>query len=192
MTLAEGAEIVAMAILPAGVVPEVAPDEPEEEEEEEGAVATSSISLGEDEVEGEEDGSAGDVADIGPCLLLVSRQGLGKRTPIADFRLRAGRTGRGIKALKLNPGDRLAAVQVVGVAAGAKAAEGGAESGSEQEERGSRGGPADVLLSTQQGQLVRVPISRIRVYGRAARGRRVIKVRENDEVIAATVLSKQD
>ena len=172
MRLAEGAEIVGMAILPAGVAPEGASDE-------EDAEAGSSSSQGEeDEAAAGSDAAA---AAAGPCLLLVTRQGLGKRTPIAGFTLRASRIGQGMTGCKLNPGDALAAVQVIGVAAGSAA---GPESDDES-------GAADVLLSTQQGQLVRVPISTISIFGRTAKGNRLVRVREGDEVAAATVLSKQ-
>lgn len=196
MRLSDDAEIVAMSILPLGVAPEGSIDE-EDEEEGSSSAATSSGSTSPADEEEEEDGAPA-AAAAGPCLLLVSGQGQGKRTPISDFRLQ-GRTGKGVRGMRLNPGDRLAAVQVVGVEPSAAAAAVAAGSSSDEEDRSSSGGgkgggqakEPDVLLSTQQGQLVRVPLSKINVQGRNTKGRRVLKVREGDEVIAATVLSKQ-
>ena len=181
-----------MSILPLGIVPEGSIDE--EDEEEGGSMVGGSGSTSPAE---EEDGAAVGATAAGPCLLLVSAQGLGKRTPISELRLMSGRTGKGLRGMRLNAGDRLAAVQVVGIDPTMAAAAAG--SSSDEDDRGSIGSgkgsskakEPDVLLSTQQGQLVRVPLSSISVYSRVAKGRRVLKVREGDEVIAATVLSKQ-
>ena len=202
MTLGKGAEIVGMALLPAGIAPEGSFDEedllleesPEEEPSEAaaGSLAAASGSSG--------GGGGGEPTD--PCLLLVTRHGLGKRCLISDFRIRSSRTGKGVRSLRLNAGDRLAAVQVVGSVvppAGAAAGEAGVSgSDSEDERSGQSGGgvaaaaPAhsDVLLSTQQGQLVRVPMRGISILSRQAKGLRLVKVREGDEVVAATMLSK--
>ncbi|PRW61571.1 DNA gyrase subunit A [Chlorella sorokiniana] len=191
MRLTDDAEIVAMSILPLGIVPEGSIDE-EEEEGSAAAVSSGSASPAE-----EEEGATAAVAAAGPCLLLVSAQGLGKRTPISEFRLVSGRQGKGFRGMRLNTGDRLAAVQVVGfdpaaaAAAGSSSDEEDREDRSNSDRRSSKAKEPDVLLSTQQGQLVRVPLSSISVYSRGAKGRRVLKVREGDEVIAATVLSKQ-
>jgi DNA gyrase subunit A len=180
MKLSKGTHIVAMSILPAGIAPEASSSDDEEEEEEAPAAAAAAGAA----APGSSSPAAAAEEDAGPCLLLVTQQGLGKRTPISDFRVHSSRTGKGVKALRLNPGDRLATVQVVGVAApGSTASSGG---GGEGEEAGS----ADVLVSTQQGLLVRVPISDIRISSRQAKGFRLVRVQEGDEVVAATVLSK--
>ena len=192
MRLSEDAAIVAMAILPQGMVPEGSIDEEDEDDGSAPATSSGSGSPGEEE---EADGAAAAAAAAGPYLLLVSAQGLGKRTPISEFRLLSGRTGKGMKCMKLNAGDRLAAAQVVGVAPQPAAAAPATGSSDEDGPGGSGGGgdgsEPDVLLSTQQGQLVRVPMSSISVIGRNTKGRRVVKVREGDEVAAATVLSKR-
>lgn len=204
MRLADDAEIVGMTILPLGLVPEGSIDEDEEEEGSGSGAAFSSGSASPAEEEEDEGAAAAaaEAAEAGPCLLLVTAQGLGKRTPISEFRVR-GRTGKGFRGMLLNKGDRLAAVQVVGFDPAAPAA-GAATSSSDDEDRSSAGSGSgssrsgsgkakepDVLLSTQQGLLVRVPLSSISVYSRTAKGRRTIKLNEGDEVIAATVLSKQ-
>lgn len=171
MALSDGADIVAMAVLPAGMAPEGSIDEDDEDD----ADATHSGSPGEEEA------SSSEATTAGPCLLVVTQQGLGKRMSISAFPLRSSRTGKGLKAVRLNPGDRLAAAQVVG--AGVAAASGSGTDNVRPSE--------DVLVSTQQGQLVRVPISSISlVAGRATKGHRVVRVREGDEVVAATLLNK--
>lgn len=179
MKLEKGAQIVAMAVLPPGIAPSGGDDSEDE--------ASSSAASGAGEDEG---GAGGDDPAAVPCLLLVTAQGLGKRVPIAQFRLRSGRIGAGVRAVTLNEGDRLAAVQVVSADGPGAAAGRALASGSDMEE-GSQGGnaPTNVLLSTQQGQLVRVPIEGLRLTSRIAKGQRVIKVREGDEVVAATVLT---
>lgn len=201
MTLGEGAEIVGMALLPAGIAPEGSFDEDdllEEGLEEEPAEAMPAGSL----AGGSSSGGGGGGEPTAPCLLLVTRQGLGKRCLISDFPIRSSRTGKGVRGLRLNAGDRLAAVQVVGSvtppgdASSADASRSGSDSEDERSARsGSSGGGAaaahcDVLLSTQQGQLVRVPMRGINIVGRQAKGLRLVKVREGDEVVAATMLSK--
>lgn len=200
MNLGKGEDIVAMAILPAGVAPEGSSDDEDEEEEAAagaaaGAAASSSSGSPTEEEEAAAGGEGG--AQAGPSLLLISQQGLGKRTPVSAFPRKMSRRGKGMKALGLKPGDRLAAMQVVGAELAAPAGGGGAatESCSDDEAGARRSGgggkAADVLLSTQQGQLVRVPVSDISLYGRTAKGRRVVRLREGDEVVAATLLTKQ-
>ncbi|KAL4439020.1 hypothetical protein ABPG77_006957 [Micractinium sp. CCAP 211/92] len=201
MTLSEGAEIVGMALLPAGIAPEGSIDEDdllEEGPEEEPSEAMPAGSL----AGGSSSGGSGGGEPTAPCLLLVTRQGLGKRCLISDFPIRSSRTGKGVRGLRLNAGDRLAAVQVVGSvtplgdAGAADASRSGSDSDDGRSARsGSSGGGAaaahcDVLLSTQQGQLVRVPMRGINIVGRQAKGLRLVKVREGDEVVAATMLSK--
>ena len=181
MKLSKGTHIVAMSILPAGIAPEASSSDDEEEEEE--APAGAAAAAAGAAAPGSGSPAAAAEEEAGPCLLLVTQQGLGKRTPISDFRVHSSRTGKGVKALRLNPGDRLATVQVVGIAAPGSTASSG---GGGEEEAGS----ADVLVSTQQGLLVRVPISDIRISSRQAKGFRLVRVQEEDEVVAATVLSK--
>lgn len=177
MRLGKGDEVVAMAILPAGIAPEASMDE----EDEEARAAAAAASLGE-----EDEVAEGGADAAGPCLLIVTEQGLGKRCLISEFRLRS-RTCMGVRAALLNPGDRLAAVQVVG--AGATAPPRGSDT--DTDEQKSAGNDTDVLLSTEQGQLVRVPIHGLRLLARATKGSKLVKVREGDRVLAATVLSNR-
>ncbi|EFN51479.1 hypothetical protein CHLNCDRAFT_56398 [Chlorella variabilis] len=173
MTLSKGTDIVAMAILPAGIVAEGPNDEDYLSIEGSHDMDYSEGKAAETPAES----SSNEEQSAGPYLLLVTQQGLGKRTCISEFRLRA-RTGSGIQALRLNLGDRLAAVQDESSATKTSSSGRKPEAG------------ADVVLSTQQGQLVRVPVADVNIHSRFAKGHRLVKVRQGDEVVAATVLSK--
>jgi DNA gyrase subunit A len=187
MILSDGAEIVAMAVLPAGVAPQGG-----EEEEEEAAAAADDGEGEEEEDESVVVGGGGDAeagaGDSGPHLLLVTAQGQGKRVRVSDFRVKTGRVGQGVRAINLKAGDRLAAMQLVGAPGGAAAA--AADSGSDAEGAAAPPAAGDVLLSTHQGQLVRVPVGPIRVMGPTAKGTRLVRVRDGDEVVAATLLAR--
>ena len=100
--------------------------------------------------------------------------------------MRLHRIGKGVRAIRLNPEDRLAAVQAAGIAPTGRS---GVPMSSDDGGH-SAVGNADVLLSTQQGLLVRVPISNIRKVSRIAKGSRVVKVGKGDAVAMITMLSK--
>jgi DNA gyrase subunit A len=100
-------------------------------------------------------------------------QGLGKRVPISSFRVAKGRIGRGVTAVKVTGGDSVAAAVVVGVS----------KTGGENGE--------DILISTMNGMVLRVPMNQCRISSRIAKGNKVVKVREGDEVSAITTIQKQ-
>ncbi|KAG7673555.1 hypothetical protein KSW81_006757 [Nannochloris sp. 'desiccata'] len=114
------------------------------------------------------------IAEDGPWLFTLTKKGLGKRVPISSFRVAKGRIGRGVIAVKLTGGDSVAAAILVGVS------KTGGESGE------------DILISTMNGMVLRVPMNKCRISSRNARGGTVVKVREGDEVSAVTVIQKQD
>lgn len=99
-------------------------------------------------------------------------QGLGKRVPISSFRLSKGRIGKGMKAVKVNEGDAVAAAMVVGTS----------KAGADGE---------DILISTVNGMVLRVPATSCHIYSRNAKGSTVVKVREGDEVSAVAVIQKK-
>jgi DNA gyrase subunit A len=99
-------------------------------------------------------------------------QGLGKRVPISSFRVVKGRIGRGVIAVKLTEGDSVAAALVVGVKTGGENGE-------------------DILISTMNGMVLRVPMNKCRIASRNTKGSKVVKVREGDEVSAATTIQNQ-
>ncbi len=93
MALAKNETLIGMSILPA-------------------SVASVMESEGGSQESEEEDSSSGSSTSATPSVLLVTAQGLGKRVPVAAFKLQH-RAGKGNIAIKCNPGDRLVALHVV-------------------------------------------------------------------------------
>lgn len=116
---------------------------------------------------GSEVGSTGGASrDDGPWAMLVTARGLGKRVPITSFRIQA-RGGAGTLAIKLNDGDEAASLSIV-------------ESHCNEE----------VLLATSAGVVVRTSLASVSVYSRAAKGVRLVKLGEGDELQAVTLVPK--
>lgn len=101
---------------------------------------------------------------VGGYLLFVTRRGLAKLTPLAEF---SSSRSSGIVATKLPDGDALARVI-------------------------ETDGLGDVLMLTRFGQGIRFDLGEVSVQGRAARGVTGIKVDRDDEVADALVLPPED
>jgi len=95
----------------------------------------------------------------GGLVLTVTANGYGKRTDLDEYRLQT-RGGYGI--INIQTSDRNG--RVVGIAY---------VSGNDQ-----------LMLITQQGQILRIDTGSIRVIGRATQGVRVIDVAEGDQVVS--------
>ncbi len=96
-------------------------------------------------------------------LMLVTKQGVIKKTPLEDFE-NIRRTG--IIAVKLNKGDHLKWAQLTG-------------------------GTDEVVLVTREGQSIRFDEKQIRPMGRTAAGVRAVKLKkQNDEVAGFSVVAK--
>jgi DNA gyrase subunit A len=96
-------------------------------------------------------------------LMLVTKQGVIKKTPLEDFE-NIRRTG--IIAVKLNKGDHLKWAQLTG-------------------------GADEVVLVTREGQSIRFDEKQIRPMGRTAAGVRAVKLKkQNDEVSGFSVVAK--
>ncbi|MFQ6049553.1 MAG: DNA gyrase subunit A [Candidatus Paceibacterales bacterium] len=94
-------------------------------------------------------------------LLVVSENGYGKRTDIKEYRLQK-RGGTGIKTAKLTPKiGRLVASKVL--------------TGKEE----------DLIVISQQGQVIRIKIGSISKLSRATQGVRIMKLEEGDKVVSA-------
>jgi DNA gyrase subunit A len=92
-------------------------------------------------------------------VLTVSSEGYGKRTSAYDFR-RTGRGGQGLIAQDLSKrGGRLVAAFPVEDA-------------------------DQILLVTDQGQLIRVPVGQIRIAGRNTQGVTIFRTAENEHVVS--------
>jgi len=96
-------------------------------------------------------------------VLAVCERGYGKQTPLGDFRLQS-RGGKGV--ILINTSDRNG--PVVGIAVVAPEHE--------------------VLLVTDQGQMLRIRVADIRETGRNAQGVRLMTVAEDERVVAIEVL----
>lgn len=83
------------------------------------------------------------------------------------FRLLSGRHGKGVIAIKLNDGDELAAAVVL---------DGSVSS-------------VDLLISSLNGMLLRVPSSQVATSSRSARGNRIVRLKSGDEVATATCIN---
>ena len=122
--------------------------------------------------EGEEDGDETTltperIAELGAAeeiLLTVSSEGFGKRTSAYDFR-RTGRGGQGLAAQDLSKrGGRLV--------------------GSFPVDESDQ-----ILLVTDQGQLIRVPVSQIRVAARNTQGVTIFRTAQDEHVVSVERLA---
>jgi len=102
-------------------------------------------------------------------LLVVTTKGIGKRTPLRDYPL-YHRGARGVTTIKLVPEKhgRLVAIKTV------------------------REGN-DVIMVSESGVLIRIPVAEVRATGRATQGVQLMNVDENDQVSAvAQVVAKEE
>jgi DNA gyrase subunit A len=93
------------------------------------------------------------------CVLTLSENGYGKRTLSYEYRI-TGRGGKGITAMTVNSrnGELVASFPVE---------------------------PADqIMLVTNGGQLIRVPVDGIRIVGRSSQGVTVFSTRDGERVVS--------
>lgn len=92
-------------------------------------------------------------------ILTLTQNGYGQRTYLKEYR-KTGRSAKGVKNITLNKvkNDEVIAIKI------AK--------------------HMDLLVGTEQGQVIRVPVDSIRITHRKAKGVRVIKLYEKDFVVA--------
>jgi DNA gyrase subunit A len=125
---------------------------------------SQSTSEDEDDAPGGEDESLSleRIAQLGGAeefVLTVSSEGFGKRTSAYDYR-RTGRGGQGLIAHDLSRrGGRLVASFPVE-------------------------DPDEILLVTDQGQLIRVPVGQIRIAGRNTQGVTIFRTAEDEHVVS--------
>jgi DNA gyrase subunit A len=135
----------------------------------EGEDADEAPAVEEDEAEGEELVSLTPerIADLGAAeeiILTVSTEGFGKRTSAYEFR-RTGRGGQGLLAQDLTKrGGRLAASFPV----------------DETDQ---------ILLVTDQGQLIRTPVRQVRLAGRNTQGVTIFRKAADEHVVSVERLA---
>ena len=98
-----------------------------------------------------------DVVNAGSTLLTITTQGFGKRTELNEYPLQR-RGGKGVKNIEARKGSVCCTTTV-----------------SEDDE---------LLVTTKDGVMIRIPTSEIRVQGRATQGVKVMNVKPGDEVAA--------
>ena len=102
-------------------------------------------------------------------VLVVSENGYGKRSSIADYRI-TNRGGKGVKTINVtDKTGKLIALKDV----------------SDQN---------DLMIITQAGNIVRQPVSSLRVMGRATQGVKLINIKENDSIasVAYVEVNEED
>ena len=113
------------------------------------------------EVETDEEGP---VFGSGPEVLVVIDGGMGKRSFVSTYR-KTNRGAKGVVNIKLREGEHvLAVVQVTD--------------------------DDEILLTTERGQLVRIPASEIRTVGRASKGVRIMNLNNGDRITGVAKLVK--
>ncbi|MDB4896662.1 MAG: gyrA [Firmicutes bacterium] len=118
---------------------------------------------------GDEDQVIGmDVVDTAADLLVVTSKGVGKRTPLAEYPS-YGRGARGVTTIKLVPEKhgKLIAIKTV------------------------RDGN-DLILVSEQGVLIRMPIAEIRRIGRSTQGVQLMNLDAKDMVSAVAQVSAKE
>ncbi len=106
------------------------------------------------------------IVDETKKLLTVTEGGMGKRTSFDDFREMKHRGGRGVACHKLTEkSGKLAAIQTV-----------------DDED--------DVMIITDKGTIIRMPVSNINVYSRTAGGVIVMRLADDTRIITLSRLEK--
>jgi DNA gyrase subunit A len=102
-----------------------------------------------------------DVIFPGAYLMVITKKGFGKCTPISSYRIQA-RGGSGVKTLSLKAG-RVAAARVINTS-------------------------DEVMMLSANGVIIRMQAANIPVQGRIRRGASLMKLDEGDEVIFIAAL----
>ena len=100
-------------------------------------------------------------------ILLVTKNGYGKQTKVADFR-QTRRGSKGVKALNItDKNGKIADFKVIGDA-------------------------NDVIIVTDSGMIMRMPISQISVLGRITQGVRLINLKDAQKVSTITLIKSEE
>jgi DNA gyrase subunit A len=97
-------------------------------------------------------------------ILVVSEKGYGKRSDIEDYRI-TNRGGKGVKTINITEktGSLVALKDVTDT--------------------------DDLMIITQYGNILRSPVSALRVMGRATQGVRLINLKESDIIASVAIVS---
>ncbi|MDO7712192.1 MAG: DNA gyrase subunit A, partial [Schleiferiaceae bacterium] len=100
-------------------------------------------------------------------ILVVSENGYGKRTLVEDYRI-TNRGGKGVKTLNITEktGDLIGLVGV--------------------------NDDEDLMITTKNGIMIRMPVEGIRVMGRATQGVRVINLKKGEVIASIAKVPRSD
>ncbi|MCB9239709.1 MAG: DNA gyrase subunit A [Flavobacteriales bacterium] len=100
-------------------------------------------------------------------IMVVSEKGYGKRTALDDYRI-TGRGGKGVKTLQItDKTGNLVAIKSV----------------TDED---------DLMIINRSGIAIRLPLSDVRVMGRATQGVRLVKLRDGDEIASVARVDKEE
>jgi DNA gyrase subunit A len=107
-----------------------------------------------------------EVVNDAAYLLTVTERGYGKRTPMKEYNP-IGRGGKGVRAVKVSDkiGNLVGTLQV----------------GSEEE----------IMVSTNKGRLIRMPVAGISVYSRSSQGVKLINMSDSEEKVVSIALIQE-
>ena len=110
-------------------------------------------------------------------VLVVSRNGYGKTTPVAEYKVQK-RGGSGIKTVKVTPKTGpLIAAKVISEAGG---------NGAASDE--SSAGETEIVIVSKKGQVIRTDLKEIPSLSRSTQGVRVMKLRDGDAIASFVCL----
>ena len=102
----------------------------------------------------------------GQYIMVITEKGYGKMSPIDEYRI-SNRGGKGVKTIiTTKKNGNLVALRAVN-------------------------GDEDLLIITDDGVMIRLPMEQVKTAGRATQGVRLIKVHENNKVSSVEVIDKQ-
>lgn len=108
-----------------------------------------------------------DPSDPDVTLLVVSEKGMGKRSVLEDYRV-TNRGGKGVKTIQVTEKTgNLVSIKTV------------------REED-------DIMITNQSGIMIRMPVSDIRVIGRATQGVKLIRLDDDDRIADIAVVSTSE
>ncbi len=105
--------------------------------------------------------------EMGKHVLAITQKGYGKRTDVSEFRVQS-RGGKGIMAMRLTEKTGLMAAQLL----------------VDEDE--------DIMLITEDGTIIRMPVSGISVIGRVSQGVRVMRVDEESRIVGVTATERDE
>ncbi len=107
-----------------------------------------------------------EIADEGQQILVVTEKGYGKRTSIDEYRM-THRGSKGVKALNItDKNGNIVSFKVVE-------------------------GNEDLVIVTDNGIIIRLPLEQVSTTGRVAQGVKLINLKENQKVSTVTLMEKE-